>query len=92
MNRYSLWQKCETHCLEMLEALLKTKTKTDAEKLPMFNDLGVKIDILRFLFRLAYEIKSVDGKKYLNLQEAVDEIGRMLGGWMKNVQKKQVLP
>jgi len=35
---------------------------------------------------MARELKMLDNKKYLSLEEKVQEIGRMLGGWMKSLQ------
>ena len=34
------------------------------------------------------DIKSIDNKKYLALQTTIDEIGRMLGGWIKSVKER----
>ena len=48
----------------------------------------IKIDVLRVLIRLAKEIKALDNKKYLISQECLDEIGRMLGGWIKSTKGK----
>jgi hypothetical protein len=45
---------------------------------------SVKLNLLRFLFRLMKETKTFDNKKYVVLQEMVDEIGRMLGGWIRS--------
>ncbi|MBI5221882.1 MAG: four helix bundle protein [Candidatus Magasanikbacteria bacterium] len=42
--------------------------------------------MLKIFIRLALEVKIIDDKKYLPLQERLAEIGRMLGGWMKTVR------
>lgn len=44
-----------------------------------------KTDLLKYLLRLAYEIKSINLKKYLLLEEKIIEIGKMLGGWIKSI-------
>ena len=38
------------------------------------------------LIRLNMHTKGIDIKKYVLLQESIDEIGRMLGGWMRSVK------
>jgi len=38
------------------------------------------------MIRLANEINCLDNKKYLVLQEKLQEIGRMLGGWMRSIR------
>ena len=44
------------------------------------------VDMLRIFIRLAADTKVIDKKCYLNLQEQIDEIGRMLGGWLKTLK------
>jgi hypothetical protein len=34
------------------------------------------------------EVKTIDNKKYILLEEMVDEIGRMLGGWIKSTKER----
>jgi hypothetical protein len=42
--------------------------------------------MLRIFIRLASDTKTIDKKLYLSLQEQIDEIGRMLGGWLKSLK------
>lgn len=44
------------------------------------------VDMLRIFIRLAADTKVIDKKLYLSLQEQIDEIGRMLGGWLKTLK------
>ena len=88
MERYTIWQKIKTVCIEIIEGLLTVNHLSGAEKLSLMNDISVKIDLLRVFVRLAYETKAISEKKYIALQENLDEIGRMLGGWIKNVKRK----
>ena len=37
--------------------------------------------------RLSYKLKYIDYKKYKHWGELVNEIGRMLGGWMASTKK-----
>jgi len=41
----------------------------------------------RVFIRLLKDVKALDTKKYISLQESVDEIDRMLGGWLKSVKQ-----
>jgi len=40
--------------------------------------------MLRVFIRLLKDVKTIDNKKYVTLENIVDEIGRMLGGWIKS--------
>lgn len=46
------------------------------------------IDTLKFLLRVAWEIRVFDDKKYATLSEGIAEAGRQIGGWRKGLQTK----
>ena len=50
----------------------------------MENSESSKLNFLRVFIRLMSDVKAIDNKKYLSLESNVDEIGRMLGGWIKS--------
>ncbi len=41
--------------------------------------------MLKFFLQLGWEIKVLDNSKYVALSEPLDEVGRMLGGWLRQV-------
>lgn len=47
-----------------------------------------KTDTLKLLLLMLWETKSLDNKKYLAISEKIDEIGRMLGGWLGQTTKQ----
>ncbi len=82
-DRYTIWQKCETLMIEVLDAILLAGQTAKAEKLPILEGASLKLNSLRVFIRLMCDVKAIDNKKYLALESGVDEIGRMLGGWIK---------
>jgi len=42
-----------------------------------------KIDLLKILLRLAKDTQAFTNKSYLELSEMLQEIGKMLGGWIR---------
>ena len=50
-------------------------------------ELDVEIDKLRKYIRLSYRLKYIDYKKYKNLGEKINEIGKMLGGWIASAKR-----
>ena len=50
-------------------------------------DMDVEIAKLRVYIRLSYRLHFIDMQKYDNWSNMVDEIGRMLGGWLKTVNQ-----
>lgn len=86
-DRYTLWQRCEGLILDVLESILLASQQTKQEKFPTLQKTSLKLNLLRVFLRLCKDVKSIDNKKYVQLQEIVDEIGRMLGGWIKSVKE-----
>jgi len=59
------------------------KYTTKENKLSFINQAAIKLDSLKFFLKILWQTKSLDNKKYLQLSEALDEIGKIIGGWKK---------
>ena len=46
-------------------------------------------EILKLLYRLAREISAMDDKQYLTAEADCQEIGKMLGGWIKYLKSQR---
>ncbi|MFA5386513.1 MAG: diversity-generating retroelement protein Avd [Candidatus Paceibacterota bacterium] len=86
-DRYTLWQRCENLILDILENILWASQLSNTNKLTVLEKVSFKLNFLRVFLRLCKEIKVIDNRKYVLLQETVDEIGRMLGGWIKSTKE-----
>jgi hypothetical protein len=49
---------------------------------------GKAIDLPSDYIRLTVDIKVLPMKKAVPIQERLDEIGRMLGGWIKSIRQR----
>lgn len=87
-DRYTIWQRCESLMLEVLEGILYASQTGKAEKLPILERTSVKLNFLRVFVRLMKDTKAIDTKKYLIFESAIDEIGRMLGGWIRSTKER----
>lgn len=87
-QRYSLWLRCENTLLTLLEIVIEIGHKRDEEKLKALFVISDKLDILKVLCRLAKDTRTIDSKQYLGIQVIVQEVGKMLGGWIKSVSPK----
>lgn len=50
-------------------------------------DADVRLEMLRMLNDLSYDLHYIDIKRYELIARQLNEIGRLLGGWIKNVNK-----
>lgn len=87
-DRYTLWQKCESLLIDVLEGIIFASQQTKQDKLPTLEKTSVKLNFLRVCIRLMKDIKAIDTKKYILIEANLDEIGRMLGGWIKSTKDR----
>ncbi len=79
-------QKCESLILEILELIVSAIQTYGATKIKFLETTSNKLNTLKFIIRLSKDVKALDFKKYEILQEKLNEIGRMLGGWIKSLK------
>jgi hypothetical protein len=87
-DRYTIGERTETVILDVLEGIIWASQTAKAEKLPMLEKTSMKLNFLRVFVRLMKDTKAIDSKKYVLLESQVDEIGRMLGGWIKSTKER----
>jgi hypothetical protein len=88
MERYSLWRRVEATALQMLEGFVHVGYLPCEQRAQKLTRLAADVDMLRMFIRLTVDIKVLPMKKAVAIQERLDEIGRMLGGWMKSVRQR----
>ena len=47
--------------------------------------MSMNVDLLKIILRLGFDLRILDQKKCISRQGELQEIGKMLGGWMKKV-------
>jgi len=87
-SRYSLGGKIDALFLETLELTYGACYQKGRQKLSCIENAGIKLDMLKFFLRVAWDIKALDNKKYTAISARLSEIGRMLGGWSKQVREQ----
>lgn len=83
-DRHTIYERSEQLMLDMIETFFQAGYSRNDDKRTMLERASVKLNTLRLLIRLMKDTKTLDMKKYVVLQELIDEIGRMLGGWIRS--------
>ena len=86
-DRFTIYERSEHVLLGVIELLLEASYGNKERKIIILEKASVKLNVLRFLIRLMKETRTFDLKKYTNLESLIDEIGRMIGGWMRAINK-----
>lgn len=85
-DRHTIWQKSENIILGIIEDILLASQQFKTQKLPILENLSLKINFIKVFLRLSKDLKIIDNNKYIILQEDIDEIGKMTGGWIKSIK------
>lgn len=84
-QKYTLGTRIDSLLLDVIENVIKAGYSSKAEKYVFLKRASVALDLGKFFLQLAWEIKALENKKYINLSEKLNEIGKMLGGWIKSL-------
>ncbi|OGL87232.1 hypothetical protein A3I40_01985 [Candidatus Uhrbacteria bacterium RIFCSPLOWO2_02_FULL_48_12] len=87
-SRYTLGTKIDTLFLETVELILLAGYARRAQKLTVVERASSKLDALKFFLRISWELKALDNKKYTILSAPLADVGKMLGGWLKQLQNE----
>ncbi len=85
-DRFSVFERCENTILDVIEGIMVASSEQGKEKLANLKRASSKLNMLRVFVRLMKDVKAIDGKKYVTLESIIDEIGRMLGGWIRSTK------
>ncbi len=72
--------------LQILEHIIAANEEID--KNPHLKRASIELEKLRIFIRLAFDLHLINAKKYGFACQSIDEIGRMLGGWIKVCAKE----
>ena len=88
-NRYTLGSRIDGVFLNSIEYAFLASYASKDTKIGLLDKTISRVDLLKLLLMLAWEIGALDNKKYAHLSEEFAEIGRMLGGWRKGLLSKK---
>lgn len=86
-DRYSIYLKCENLIIEIIEGIINAGRLSKIQKLPVLEKTSLKLNLLRVFIRLMKDVKTIDLKTYAKFESQIDEIGRMLGGWIRSTKQ-----
>lgn len=81
--RYTFGQRCEVVLLELMEAIVVASSLPKSEKLPILKKASVRLDLVKVFFRLGKDLRVIENRQYSILDSQTQEIGKMLGGWIR---------
>jgi hypothetical protein len=81
-HRFVLGERSERNLYDLLETLVKARYTRQRQAL--LEQANLTLEVLRFQLRLAKDVQCLKVSSYGFAGKAIDEIGRLVGGWLKS--------
>ena len=85
-RRFTLGERIESNLLDTLTHTTQA-VYTPKIKLQLLVKANQHCAVVRHLWRLCYELKVIDKKRYQYGSEIIVDIGRQIGGWTRQCQR-----
>jgi len=80
-QKFLLGDRIQSLALDIMESLVEATYSKNP--IPNLTTVNLHLEKLRFLFRLSMDLRHIDLRRYEFAAKAIDEIGRLTGGWIK---------
>lgn len=85
-SRYTIGSRIENKLLDLLELSYIAYFSTRNKKHEKIAECILLLDTTKFLVTIAWEGRIISHKHYENISIKLEEIGKMFGGWKKNLE------
>ena len=82
-RRFTLGERLESGLLEILELLVEAAYSKN--KSALLKRANLRISVVRHLWRIAHELKTIPTKRYAHWAKLIEDLGKQIGGWSKSV-------
>ena len=84
--RFTLASRIENLALDIIEDLIEARYSR--EKLAILKRANLRLEKMRILLRLSHGFQYLSTKSYEYAVKILNETGRMIGGWVKQLEKR----
>lgn len=86
-DRFTIGQKTESLLLDVLTLVVTAyHTKEPQRKREILDKANVSLECAKITIRLAKDVKALEQRWYVEYESRLQEIGKQLGGWMRQTQ------
>ena len=80
-QKFVLGDRIEATALDVMDSLVAATYTRGRDGLLADANLG--LERLRYFMRLSFDLRLIDTKRYEHAARSIDDVGRMIGGWLK---------
>ena len=81
-QKFLLADRIEVRLLDVQERCIRAYYSK--EKRQHLHEANMGVELTRHLVRLVFDLRSINAHRYEVISVKLDEIGRMIGGWLKS--------
>ncbi len=85
--RFVITKRLQDAALNFQESIFWANTHSGRQRLNALHAADAHLDTLRLYLRLVHRWDWLSSGQYRHVSEMVDEIGRLLGGWIRQTKK-----
>ena len=86
--RFTFTTRIDNLALDMMERLVEARYTTGHDKRKLLRDADSALTRLRILLRLCRDRRHLDRGGFEHAMRNLDEAGRMLGGWIRDLDRR----
>jgi hypothetical protein len=85
-QKFIIGDRFENELLDILEMSVEAYYTDRSNKLGILKKVNIKLEKTRYIVRLCNDLKLISQDRYGYLSERLNEIGKMVGGWIQSVK------
>jgi hypothetical protein len=83
--RHSLGTKIDRLFLDLIALTLRANYAGREQKRILVLKISDTVDTIKYFLTILWELKGIENKQYADLGTKIVNIGRMIGGWLKEL-------
>lgn len=91
-QRFVLAKRVQDTAFDLQEALIEAGLSAKEQRLGALHDADMALAKLRFHIRLSHDMGWLSLSQYEHVARMTDEVGRLLGGWLRKERGQQRPP
>ena len=89
IHRYSLAIKIDNGYINYLSYIFYASTESnDAKKYDYLIKANNSLDLVKLLLGASFDINCIKENRYFEISEKLNELGKLVGGWKRNIESK----
>ena len=82
--KYTVGESLKNETIELLTLIFRANSRTD--KLQVLQEARERIEVIRLFIRLMKDLHQINIKKFVQVNQKVEEVSRQLTGWQKSLK------